>query len=350
MRKVIKYVSLLFVLIILFIVIAFTYFTLSDYTPKPIQEVYISSNKIAIKKTNFEIVIWNIGYAGLGDDMDFFYDGGEKVRTTQERTQQNIDAISSKLAEYSSADFILLQEVDVEAKRSYYINNLDVIKENLSGFYDYYVPNYRVKYVPLPITEPMGSVESGLVTFTKYEPFSVVRYSFSENFSWPKKLFMLDRCFMVTRIMLSNNKELLIINTHNSAFDDGTLKARQLKQIADFVTTEYNKGNYIVLGGDWNQNPPNYNNDSFAEFENSKATFKLSLINNEFLPEWNFYYDEKNPSNRFLTEPYQKGITQETILDMFLCSPNIKKINIKTLNLDFKNSDHNPVIFNFELL
>jgi len=350
MKKVISSIFILLLLIILFVVIAFTYLTLTDYTPNYVERIYVSSDNEPTTKTKFEILTWNIGYAGLGNDMDFFYDGGKKVRTSEKRTQQNIDAISSKLAEYSSVDFILLQEVDIKSKRSYYINNLELIKKVLPNFYNYYVPNYRVKYVPLPITKPMGSVESGLVTFTKYEPFSVVRHSFVENFSWPKRLFTLDRCFMVTRIMLSNKKELLIINTHNSAFDDGTLKDKQLKQISDFVTTEYVKGNYIILGGDWNQTPPSFNDDIFGKIIDDKATFKISSISKDFLPNWHIFYDANTPSNRFLTHPYIKGKTKETVLDMFLCSPNIKKIDIKSLNLEFENSDHNPVLLKFELL
>ncbi len=339
-----------FLLFVVFIVVAvFVYLTITDYKPKATDEIYTSKNDTLINKTEFKVLIWNIGYAGLGDDMDFFYDGGTKVRTSKERTLQNIKSISLELSKHTDADFIMLQEVDINAKRSYEINNLDTIKEVLANYYDFYVPNYRVKYVPIPITEPMGKVESGLVTFSKYEPISVKRFAFKGNFSWPKSLFMLDRCFMVARYNLDSNKQLLIINTHNSAFDDGTLKAQQLQQISDFVMTEYNKGNYIILGGDWNQNPPNFTDNILGKHNNSKATFKISQISNNFLPDWNIFYDVKVPSNRFLTEPYKKGKTKLTILDMYLCSPNIAKIKIKTLNLDFKNSDHNPVILQFKL-
>ena len=350
MKKLFQFIFKLLLFIVLIIITTFTYLTLTDYKPKSIENVYTSNEKQVVTKIKFEILTWNIGYAGLGSDMDFFYDGGEKVRTTKKRTQQNIDAISQKLSEYSNVDFILLQEVDIKAKRSYYINNIDNIKNKLPEFKYFYAPNYKVKYVPIPITEPMGEVESGLVSFSKYEPYSVVRHSFDGNFSWPKKLFMLDRCFMVSRFKLKNNKDLLIINTHNSAFDDGTLKAKQLKQISDFVTAEYDKGNYIVLGGDWNQNPPNFNDNIEENNEDAKATFKISSISKEFLPNWHMFYDVNIPSNRFLTQAYVKGKTKETILDMFLCSPNIDKVDIKTLDLEFKNSDHNPVLLKFELL
>jgi len=349
MKRLFKFILKLLLLIIIVVVIIVSYISFSDYKPESLNKIYESDEYELVDKIQFEILTWNIGYAGLGDDMDFFYDGGKKVRTTKKRTQQNIDAISKKLLEYSNVDFIMLQEVDIKAKRSYYINNLENIKNKLSDFRSFYAPNYRVKYVPIPITEPMGDVESGLVILTKYKPSSVVRHSFEGNFSWPKKLFMLDRCFMVSSFKLKNNKQLLIINTHNSAFDDGTLKYKQLKQISDFVTAEYNKGNYIVLGGDWNQNPPSFNEEVFDN-EDVNARFKISSISKEFLPKWNIFCDIRTSSNRFLTQPYVKGETKETILDMFLCSPNIEKIEINTLDLEFENSDHNPVLLKFELL
>ena len=36
----------------------------------------------AISDTTFEFISWNIGYVGLGEESDFFYDGGEDVFTS----------------------------------------------------------------------------------------------------------------------------------------------------------------------------------------------------------------------------------------------------------------------------
>ncbi len=57
------------------------------------------------------LLSWNIGYAGLGDDMDFFYDGGRKVRGERRRTEKNLMEIIAAL-QSAGADIILLQEVD----------------------------------------------------------------------------------------------------------------------------------------------------------------------------------------------------------------------------------------------
>ena len=70
---------------------------------------------------------------------------------------------------------------------------------------------------------------------------------------------MLDRCFVVSRFNLSNGKDLVLMNTHNSAYDaGGKLRDAEMPIIRDLMIEEYEKGNYVVAGGDWNQNPPGY--------------------------------------------------------------------------------------------
>ena len=121
-----------------------------------------------------------------------------------------------------------------------------------------FAKNYDVFFVPVPPATPMGKVLSGLTIFGKYQPTSSVRYSFPGEYGFPKQLFMLDRCFLVNRYPLSNGKELLIINTHNEAFDPGQIRKAQMSYLKDFLLTEFRNGNYIITGGDWNQAPPGF--------------------------------------------------------------------------------------------
>ena len=347
MKKLFKISLKLILFIVTIIILAFVYLTITDY--KPDLEIQISKNESPeiLNKNTFDIITWNIGYAGLGEDMDFFYDGGTKVRTTKEKTLKNLQEITNFIQE-KDFDFFILQELDINAKRSYNINELDTLKKYKKGNY-FYAPNYRVKYVPVPLSEPMGNVEAGLVSISKTNAASATRYSFPGNYAWPKNLFMLDRCFLVNRHPVKNGKELLIINTHNSAFDDGSLKEQQLNILKEFIENEYKKGNYVIIGGDWNQNPPNLQNNKFGGY-NDNTSFKLTSIDSDFFSkDWKFAFDDKYPSNRALTETYKENKTPVTILDFFLISPNIKILSIETYNKNFKNSDHNPVHLKFKI-
>ena len=196
----------------------------------------------------------------------------------------------------------------------------------------------------------MGYVHSGLQSLSKHVPNNATRYAFPGNYSWPKSLFMLDRCFLANRYKLKNGKELIIINTHNSAFDDGSLKKQQLEYLKQYLLKETEKGNYFVVGGDWNQNPPGLNTENFSKYDKSKE-FKLSMIDKEIFPSsWQWAFDPNTPTNRSNITAYKKGESATTILDFFLVSENLKVNFVTTVDLNFKNSDHQPIIMNFEII
>ena len=58
-----------------------------------------------------------------------------------------------------------------------------------------------------------------------------------------------------------------------------------------------------------------------------------------------------SPSVRSLDVPYNKANPKNIFgtIDGFLVSKNIKDLSVKTINNDFKSSDHQPVVMQFEL-
>ncbi len=349
MKKIFKILIKLFVATLILLSIFLIFSTLTDYKPELKTNLFEKPEAKITSQNNFNILSWNIGYAGLGNNMDFFYDGGKKTRDTKKRTVQNLNQIINFLSLQNNIDFMLLQEVDVEAKRTYYINERDSIEKKLPNFLSIYADNYLVNFVPVPVSDPMGYVQAGLQFLSKPIPNKSTRYSFPGNYSWPTSLFMLDRCFICNRYKIGNQKELIIINTHNSAFDDGSLKKQQLKYLRDFLEIEYQKGNYFIVGGDWNQNPLGFNNKNFSNYRSSEKFSLSSIDKNTFPSDWKFVFDPTTPTNRSNITPYKKGETATTVLDFFLISPNVKPNFITAINLDFKNSDHQPIIMNFEL-
>jgi len=64
---------------------------------------------------------------------------------------------------------------------------------------------------------------------------------------------------------------------------------------------------------------------------------------------WQWVYDEAIPTNRKLAKPYQPNYTFTTVIDFYLLSPNIEVVSVKTDNLNFESSDHQPVKLNVRL-
>jgi endonuclease/exonuclease/phosphatase family metal-dependent hydrolase len=196
----------------------------------------------------------------------------------------------------------------------------------------------------------MGQVNSGIMTLSKYPTLNSIRYAYPGKSGWPNRLFNLRRCMLVNRYPTSNGKQLVLINSHMSAFDDGSLKKREMMYLKEFVLIEYSLGNYVVAGGDWNQSPPSFPLTRFGENIQSES-FLLSNIAGDFMPaSWKWVFDPEHPTNRYLNETYTPGHTFRCLIDMFLVSPNVEVLHNKTIDLNFRNSDHNPIEMNFRLI
>jgi endonuclease/exonuclease/phosphatase family metal-dependent hydrolase len=324
---------------------------LTEYRPKSIESIPIPPRHLTTSPPHHLIscLTWNIGYAGLGREMDFFYDGGKRVRPEKDGSERYMAGISTTLAGFGSADFIFLQEVDLGAKRSYWVNQADRLSKEMPSHFPAVAVNYDCRFVPVPFYEPMGRVKSGLASFVKWNVASAERHSYDATFPWPKRLVFLKRCFLAERIPLGSGKELVMVNLHNSAFDaSGRLRKAEMAQLKKFLEEEYGKGNYVVAGGDWNINPPGYIADSIRTADYG---YNIPLkVPSDLLRGWQFAFDPSVPSNRDVDKPYVKGETGTTLIDFFVVSPNIKVQAVKTLNLGFEFSDHNPVLLTFELL
>jgi endonuclease/exonuclease/phosphatase family metal-dependent hydrolase len=248
---------------------------------------------------------------------------------------------------------MFIQEIDRNSKRSYRIDQYQRLSEKLSGYDPSFAKNYDVFFVPIPPTKPMGKVVSGIATFSKFIPESSIRYSLPGDFGFPTQLFQLDRCFMVNRYKIENGKELVLINTHNEAFDKGgKIRKSQMERLREFVLNEYNSGNYVISGGDWNQYPPDFK----PAFTGNKAftgqigNFNLFGIESNYMPgEWKWIYDPATPSFRTVIAAYDPATTPTSVCDIFLISPNIESVSVKCHHLGFANSDHNPVIIQVKL-
>jgi len=348
MKRLLRFLLYVIILLILIIGTFLIVLTIQDYRPPAEKIIYQSQDQVPVLDTGqtYTVMTWNIGYGGLGKDMDFFYDGGSRVRTDQSTFNQNIEQIMQFLQAARKVDFLFVQELDLIARRSYGVNQFDMMQARLEFAHFAFAKNYDVAFVPIPICNPMGKVLSGLASLSRYKPFESVRYVFPGNYSWPKHLFLLDRCFILNRYQLPDERELVLINTHNSAFDDGNLRKEQLEILVDVMSREFERGNYVVAGGDWNMNPPGFD-ESLIYTGDATMSIQPALDKQSFPEGWSIVYDTKVPTNRDLSVPYLKGLTPITIIDFFVCSPNIKVMAVQGVNLGFACSDHNPVIIQF---
>jgi endonuclease/exonuclease/phosphatase family metal-dependent hydrolase len=331
----------------------FVWLTLNEYRPAAVETVSIVGNAPGRVPSGqpLELYSWNIGYAALDAGQDFILDGGNGVRpASQGIVENNMWAIQSFLAS-QAADFVFFQEVDVNSRRSYGIDEAGYFTGSWQGS-SAFALNYFCKFVPYPFPRFLGKVESGLLTLNTFSAEAEAdRIALPTPFTWPVRFAQLKRCLLVERLPVEgSDRELVLVNLHLEAYDSGEGREAQMKVLVDFLKAEYAKGNYCVAGGDFNANFPGA--EAVFPLANTEF-FTPGTVEPDMLGEfWTAAADIAAPSARLLDKPYD-GVRegrQFYVIDGFVVSPNVQVDLVKTVDLDFRNSDHNPVVLTFTLL
>ena len=311
----------------------------------------------------YTAVTYNIGFGAYTPDYTFFMDEGvmeDGTKTTGEHSvavsESSVRACTSGAIDAIRAlnpDFALFQEVDTDSTRSYGVNQKSEIMAAFPSMGSAFAVNFHSAFLAYPPSEPHGIVNAGLLSLSDAHVDSAVRRSFPVDESFPTKFFDLDRCFLIERLPVgdaADGKELVLINSHMSAFDEGGLiRAKQLELLTGVLEQEAAAGNYVIAGGDWNHALC----DSVELYPSHQLVPPwVAVFDDSLLPSGFSVVKADNLADvatcRGVDIPYEKGVTYTTTVDGFIVSSNV---DAHAVNVDtgFAYSDHNPVQLTFTL-
>lgn len=350
-RKTGKVIGIIVAILVVFILALVAFLTVTEYNPPATQEIEIHgvARETLEPGQSVSVVTWNAGYGGLSRQADFFMDGGDGVRTvSHDGVLANLAGIEDELAALDP-DFIFLQEVDQDSERTYGINERARIATAFAPAYaSAYALNYDVAYVPYPLP-PIGAVESGIMTLSRMQPSSAERVQLPCPFSWPVRLGNLKRCLLVERVPIQGGTaELVLVNLHLEAYDDGEGKEAQTAMLLQLLQDEYAKGNYVIAGGDFNQSFP----DGTDRYPIASGADWTPGTLGDLPAGWQYAWDSAAPTCRLLNQPYSAGSsgTQFYVIDGFILSPNVEPVSVRTQDAEFAVTDHNPVVLEARLV
>ncbi|AME08771.1 MULTISPECIES: exonuclease/endonuclease/phosphatase family protein [Gemella] len=350
MKKILKIILYAILTCLLLFGALVGYLMATEYKPKDIEKLSVvgTGGKVVELNKDYSALDWNIGYAGLDKDEDFFMDGGEMVLPLDKNhVEENLENIS-KIIKNENADITFIQEIDEDSKRSYNINQVEYLNKEL-GLNSILAYNFKVKYIPYPLP-PLGKVNSGIYTATKYNIDKAERYQMPIPFNFPEKIANLKRGFSVIYSKINNSdKQLVLINAHLDAYDKGNKgKIAQTKQLVEFIEKEYKKGNYVLVGADFNQSLRELSKEELGKVP--LDLWRAENFDKSLLPSSFKLYHGTN-SARLTNKPYKKGEKDiyEFVIDGYIASDNIEVSSVETLPYDYRYSDHNPVRLKFKL-
>ena len=343
--------SLLAVILIYVAYVLLSYQRIEDNQPLTIVEGTVEENAVRLG-TDYTIITYNIGFGAYTPDFTFFMDGGtQSWASSKESVIHCIDKDIELLKEHH-ANFMMIQEVDFNSTRSYHVDELARIRASFENTASSFAVNYHSAFLFYPFYQPHGSSNAGLLTLSDTQMTSAVRRSLpiSESFS---KFIDLDRCYSVNRLPAENDKELILFNVHTSAYGtDGDLQKQQLTMLFDDMKKEYEKGNYVICGGDFNHDFVGNSKELFNKEVPAQytwaAAFPDDLIPEHFIKLTDYQSGMTVPSCRNCDKPYNEDCFVLTV-DGFIISDNIETTYMDVIDTQFAYSDHNPVKLTFQL-
>lgn len=342
MKKMLKALGILLLVVVLAAAGLILWLSVTEFKPAPVENVEVSAVGALDQvdsEEELQILSWNIGYAGLGAGSDFFMDGGKDVRSAdREQVLAYLDGIKSSI-QTLDPDVVMLQEVDLDSGRTYRINEAAYLALGASA----HAMNYACDFVPFPLP-PMGRVYSGVFTTTQELAIDEAeRISLPCPFQWPVRTANIKRCLLASYLPIEgSDKYLVAVNLHLEAYDSGEGKIAQSRMLAGVLQEEYEKGNYVIAGGDFNQT---FEGIDKYPILNSEYWVPGRISESDFPEGFRFAVADNVPTCRLLNAPYSGNYTdsQVYVIDGFLVSENILVEKVENIDMDFIYSDHQPV-------
>lgn len=316
----------------------------------------------------YSALTYNVGFGAYTPDFSFFMDGGKSSWAKSKESVKETIKGAGELVASRNPDFALLQEVDLNSTRSYHVDEYSVLKETIPAYDSVFAQNYDSAFLFYPFTQPHGKSRSGLALFSKYPVTDSLRRSFPVSTSF-SKFFDLDRCYSISRVPVDNGKELVIFELHMSAYGNSdAIREGQIRMLSEDMQKEYEAGNYVICGGDFNHDlkaadtqskasDADNNTQTGSEDSAEPESWAYPFPRSELPEHFSFCLDqlsedEKNNlwnSARNADMEYVPGETYTVTLDGFIISDNVECTKYENVNTGYSYSDHDPVYMEFQL-
>ncbi len=196
------------------------------------------------------VLNWNVKFGG--GRIDFFFDcHGDRTNMSEGEVVANLERVAEKINQVDP-DVLILQEVDVQSKRSAYVDQLQWLLDHTRMNYAVYASQWRADFVP---SDGIGRVDSGNAILSRWPIEDAERIALpliGENDALTN-YFYLKRNILVGRVPLL---DLTVLGVHAEAFSHDGTKKKHIDRFHEELTRLDAAGERFVAGGDLNTVPP----------------------------------------------------------------------------------------------
>jgi endonuclease/exonuclease/phosphatase family metal-dependent hydrolase len=333
---------------------AATYYTAGSITP------------VADTFTVVRVMTWNIRF-GAGRILWFGDACGERVILTEDEVYQSLQAVADKINQVKP-DILLLQEVDINSKRSAYIDQVQWLLDNTYFNYAVCGSQWKAQFIP---SDGLGRMDEENAIFSRWKICDAQRIQLALRTDQDKLTrYFYERCCMVTgRIEIPGVNNLYALNIHASATATLDIKQQHILQFKDELDRIAGTGGLFVAGGDLNTLPPGSDTTDYCiqdmcswESFHVSGDDPMHKEGSNYDPEKHFLDslyaaykcavsedDYKKNQFRFFTHTTRSGHFWDRTLDYLFTNGQWVENSVVTFQEATRESDHAPVGASFIL-
>ncbi|WP_016776382.1 endonuclease/exonuclease/phosphatase family protein [Anaerophaga thermohalophila] len=204
------------------------------------------------KSDPLKVMTWNIKFGGAR--IDFFFDcHGNRIIMDSTEVLANLDQIVDFI-NHTKPDILFVQEIDVNSKRSAFIDQVNRILNNTHFSHAVYSPQWRATHIP---SDGLGKMNSGNAIFSVTPLFAAKRISLPliEEQNFLVRYFYLRRNLLEARTAIGKDT-IRLLNTHLSAYSSDGTKKKQIDLVFNYLDSLDRSRIPFIIGGDFNALPP----------------------------------------------------------------------------------------------
>jgi endonuclease/exonuclease/phosphatase family metal-dependent hydrolase len=203
--------------------------------------------------STIRVMTWNIRF-GIGRGPWFGDACGYKVVYTPNEILQNLAVIVDHI-NTAKPDVLLIQEVDLNSKRSGYVDELRWILDHTYFNYAAYGSQWKAQFIP---SDGLGRMNEGNAVLSRWPITHAQRIQLALRGDQDalEKYFYERCCIVKAQIEIPGFQNFYALNIHASAFATDDSKHQHIESFKSELDNISAIGGRFVAGGDMNTLPP----------------------------------------------------------------------------------------------
>ena len=216
---------------------------------------YRSSRAPAQRSLDAPLRVMNYNLKFGGGRIDFFFDCyGDRVLMSRSEVLANLAELARKINDYDP-DLLIVQEVDVNAKRAAFVDQMQWLLDHTALDYGVYGSQWKADFVP---SDGLGAVDSGNGILSKFPIADAERIALSlrSDQSGIERYFYLKRNVLRARLVLPERAPAYVVATHAEAYAKDGTKRQHIERFRAELDDLDAEGHTVIGAGDLNTLPP----------------------------------------------------------------------------------------------